>query len=199
MSRTIATVRPHSSYLTKLYVSTAIGFLLFVFPFVCLGFVPELGIGYVLIFLVANILWMLPAFLLFPVYYRSIFYELREDEIVVHKGIITKSTKVVPYRTVTNLHMKRDLLDRYVFKLGTLNVQTAGMSGQTGAEEVLVGLEDYEGVMQMVREELRRYRSSMATGTEVEAPAGAQPVSLVSDELLQEVREIKELLKKSTE
>jgi len=199
MSKTIATIRPHPSYLTKLYVSTALVFLVCVFPFVCLGFIPDMGGTFVLIFLGANILWMAPAFVLYPIYFRSISYELKEDEIVVHKGILTKSTKVVPYRTVTNLHQKRDLLDRYLFKLGTLNVQTAGMSGQQGAEEVLVGLEDYDGVMKMVREELRRYRSSMATMTEVEAPAGAQPVALVSDELLKEVREIKELLKKSAE
>jgi membrane protein YdbS with pleckstrin-like domain len=199
MSGTIATIRPHSSYLAKLYVSTLLVFLLFIFPFVFLGLVPELGWTYVLIFLGANLLWIAPTFALYPAYVRSIYYELKEDEIVVHNGIITHSTKVVPYRTVTNLHLKRDLLDRYLFKLGTLNVQTAGMSGQTGAEEVLVGLEDYEGVLLVVREELRRYRSTMATMTEIEAPAGAQPVVLLSDELLQEVREIKALLKKSAE
>jgi len=197
MSKTIATIRPHSSYLTKLYVSTLLVFFLFIFPFVLLGLIPGFGWLYVFIFLAANALWILIAFVLYPVYYRSIYYELKEDEIVVHKGIMTKSTKVVPYRTVTNLHQKRDLLDRFMFNLGTLNVQTAGMSGQQGAEEVLVGLEDYDGVLKMVREELRRYRTSMATATEVEGPAGIRPASAVSDALLEEVREIKELLKKS--
>lgn len=197
MSKTTATIRPHSNYLTKLYVSTLLVFFFFVLPFILLGLIPDFGWLYVLIFLAANALWILIAFVLYPVYYRSIYYELKEDEIVVHKGIVTKSTKVVPYRTVTNLHQKRGLLDRYAFNLGTLNVQTAGMSGQQGAEEVLVGLEDYDGVMKMVREELRRYRSSMATMTEVESPSVVQPTSQVSDELLREVREIKELLKKS--
>jgi len=77
---------------------------------------------------------MVPLFLLYPAYYRSIRYELREDEIVVHKGIITKSTKVVPYSTVTNLNMKRDLLDRWLLNLGTVNVETAGKSGQAEPE-----------------------------------------------------------------
>jgi len=195
MSKTIATIRPHRNYLVKLYLSTSLIFLLFIFPFVFLGFLPDLGWLYVIIFLGANVLWIAPTFLLYPAYYRSIYYELKEDEIVVHKGIWTKSTKVVPYRTVTNLHQKRDIFDRWLFNLGTLKVQTAGMSGQTGAEEVLVGLEDYDGVLKMVRDELRRYRSSMATMTEVETPAVAGPMSQVMDALLDEVREIKELLK----
>lgn len=197
MSQPVATIRPHPSYLTKLYVSTGLIFFLFVFPFVCLGFLPDLGLIYVLIFLAANLLWIAPAFLLYPAYYRSIYYELKEDEIVVHKGIFTKSTKVVPYRTVTNLHQKRDLLDRYLFKLGTLNVQTAGMSGQQGAEEVLVGLADYDEVLKTVRAELRRYRSSMATTTEVESPAAAATAPQITADLLDEVREIKALLQKS--
>jgi hypothetical protein len=37
-------------------------------------------------------------------------------------------------RTVTTISVKRDILDRWLFNLGTLEIQTAGMSGQTGAE-----------------------------------------------------------------
>ena len=145
MPKTVAVIRPHRNYLYKLYVTTILIFVIFILPFIFLGLIPELGTFYVLIFLAANALWIAPLFLFYPAYYRSISYELREDEIVVNKGVITKSMKVAPYRTVTNLHLKRGLLDRWFFNLGSLSVETAGISGQTGAEQVLSGLRDYEG------------------------------------------------------
>jgi membrane protein YdbS with pleckstrin-like domain len=88
----------------------------------------------------------------------------------VRAGIVTHSIKHVPYRTVTNLTVKRDPLDRWLFGLGTLNIQTAGMSGQTGAEESLVGLSQVQEVYELVAAELRRFRGSMApTAAETEA------------------------------
>ncbi len=190
-------IRPDKDYLASLYIWTVIIFILFILPWVLLGLVPEFGWTYVFIFLVANALWMVPCFLLYPLYYRSISYELRDDEIVVHKGIITRSVKVVPYRTVTNLHLSRGPVDR-VLGIGTLRVETAGYSGQSAAEARLVGLKDYDFVHTLVREQLRRYRAvSGATTTE-----GVPPVATAASgddsvaQLLTEVREIKEILKK---
>ena len=48
---------------------------------------------------------------LVPPYYRSISYELTEDEVVVRKGIVTKVVKTVPYRTITNTVVARGLFD----------------------------------------------------------------------------------------
>jgi membrane protein YdbS with pleckstrin-like domain len=193
MSNPIKTIYPHRNYLYKLYAATLFWFLLVIFPWIFLGFLPALGWLYAVIFLGANALWMIPTFALYPGYYRSISYEIKEDEIVVRKGIITKSVKVVPYRTVTNLDMKRDPFDRWFFGIGSLHVQTAGLSGQTGAEQVLVGLEEYEDALQIIRNELRRFRGSMATTAEVEPAA---QISILSD-LLVEVRQIRESLPKN--
>jgi uncharacterized membrane protein YdbT with pleckstrin-like domain len=137
--------------------------------------------------------WWLVAMLLIGPYFRSLRYEIQDDEVVVHAGIWTKSVKHVPYRTVTNLTVKRDVIDRWL-GLGTLNVQTAGMSGQTGAEEHLVGLADVQNVYDGVATELRRFRGSMApTQAEVEeATVPTQPDAL--NELLVEVRAIRRSL-----
>ncbi len=125
----------------------------------------------------ANLLWWLPSMLLTGPYYRSISYEIQDDEVVVRAGIITQSVKHVPYRTVTNLQVNRGLLDRWLFGLGTLNIQTAGMSGTAGAEESLAGLPNYDEVYEMVAAELRKFRGGMApTAAEVEPdsiPAGS--------------------------
>lgn len=189
-------IRPDRDYLVSLYIWTAIIFVLFILPWVLLGLVPELGWPYVFIFMAANVLWLVPTLILLPFYYRSISYELKDDEIVVNKGIITRSVKVVPYRTVTNLHLVRGPIDR-ILGIGTLRVETAGYSGQSAPEARLVGLRDYDFAHNLVREQLRRYRAvSGATATEglpaTPAPATGDTIA----EVLAEVREIKEILKR---
>lgn len=119
-----------------------------------------------------NLIWLVPSLAIIPSYYRSLRYEIRRDEVIVKAGVITKSVKHVPFRTVTNLKTKQDPLDR-LFGLGTLNIQTAGMSGQSGAEESLVGLPIFEDVYDQVAGALRRFRGSMApTQTEDEIEGG---------------------------
>jgi uncharacterized membrane protein YdbT with pleckstrin-like domain len=142
---------------------------------------------------VLNGSWWLIALILSGPYYRSLRYEVQDDEVVVNVGIWTKSVKHVPYRTVTNLQVKRDVVDRWL-GIGTLNIQTAGMSGQTGAEERLVGLSGVQEVYESVAEELRRFRGGMApTQADVELePAVAQPGGL--GEILAEVRAIRRAL-----
>jgi uncharacterized membrane protein YdbT with pleckstrin-like domain len=127
-------------------------------------------------------------------YYRSLSYEIQDDEVIVRAGIWTQSVKHVPYRTVTNLKVKRDILDRWLFGLGTLNIQTAGMSGTTGAEESLVGLVNVEEVYDTVATELRRFRGSMApTAAEVEGDRVVTTPDALG-EILTEVRAIRQAL-----
>ncbi|NPV08753.1 MAG: PH domain-containing protein [Anaerolineae bacterium] len=192
MSQATRVVLPDRAYLVKLYLNTLLIFLVFIFPLVLLGLIPELGWAYVILFLIANALWLVPTSILLPLYFRSIRYELREDEIVVFKGIITRSVKVVPYRTVTNLHLARGPLDR-LLGMGTLKVETAGLSGQTASEAVLSGLRDYEAVHELVREELRRYRRISGATTTEGAPE--PEIDRALGQLLKEVREIKEILR----
>jgi putative membrane protein len=152
--------------------------------------------GAMLILLITTILtlaWWVPAMFLLGPYYRSLRYEVQDDEVVVHAGIWTQSVKHVPYRTVTNLTVKRDILDRWL-GLGTLNIQTAGMSGQKGAEEHLAGLADVQGVYDAVATELRRFRGGMApTQADVEQAPITSPPDVLGD-ILAEVRGIREAM-----
>ena len=121
------------------------------------------------IFLLVDLVWYLPTLLLINAYFRSLVYEIQNDEVIVHVGIWTKSVKHVPFRTVTNLKVNRDIFDRWFFDLGSLNIQTAGMSGSQGAEEALVGLPNVDEIYELVVEHLRRFRSGMTpTAAEVE-------------------------------
>jgi membrane protein YdbS with pleckstrin-like domain len=116
----------------------------------------------ILVSLIVNAVWLIPGLLLTGPYYHSLRYEIREDEVIVQAGILTQSVKHVPFRTVTNLTVKRGPLDRWVYGLGTLDIQTAGATGSTGPEESLVGLADYNQVYEAVASELRRFRAGMA-------------------------------------
>lgn len=136
------------------------------------------------------IYWVVGMLLSIP-YFRSLRYEILEDEVIVHVGIVTHSVKHVPFRTVTNITVKRDILDRWLFNLGTLTIQTAGMSGQTGAEESLVGLDNVQEVYELVVTELRRFRGGMAPTTIQEEFPGDG-----SADLLEEVQAIRKLLEK---
>lgn len=140
---------------------------------------------------VLGVVWLIAILLSFP-YFRSMRFEVQEDEVIVHVGIFTHSVKHVPYRTVTNITVQRDIFDRWFFNIGTLKIQTAGMSGQTGAEESLVGLEDVQQVYELVVSELRRFRGAMTpTAAQEEIPANG------SAALLKEVRAIRQLMEKN--
>jgi uncharacterized membrane protein YdbT with pleckstrin-like domain len=154
------------------------------------------GVITLMIVVVADVAWCVTALVLARFYYRSLSYEIQDDEVIVHVGIITHSVKHVPYRTVTNISVKRDIFDRWFFGLGTLNIQTAGMSGKTGAEEKLVGLTNVEEAYEMVVTELRRFRGGMApTAAEVEAePAVASTDAL--NVIIAELRAIRQALEK---
>jgi uncharacterized membrane protein YdbT with pleckstrin-like domain len=145
------------------------------------------------------LIWWLPAMLLTAPYYRSLSYEIRADEVIVRVGILTRSVKHVPYRTVTNLTVRRGILDRWL-GLGSLDIQTAGISGTNKAEQSLVGLEDADEVYALVAAELRRFRGAMAptaAGVEGEERAEAASAETLSA-LLGEVRAIRQLLEQQS-
>ena len=131
---------PSPRYRTKLYLSTSFIALLFVAGGVLLGALLALGRGPGLIVgavtvmgtVFLNLAWWAPVMLWCGPYYRSLSYEILEDEVIVRAGVLTRTVKHVPYRTVTNITVKQGLVDRWL-GLGTLEIQTAGMSGTSGA------------------------------------------------------------------
>ena len=154
---------------------------------------PEDAWGVIVIFVLGNLVWYVPGLLLTVPYYRSLKYEIQDDEVIVHVGIWTKSVKHVPYRTVTNLKVNRDIFDRWFFGLGSLNVQTAGMSGTSGAEEGLVGLPNHQEVYELVRDRIRRYRGAMSPTAAGEEDSQSEPALAA---ILTEVRAIRTALEK---
>mgnify|MGYP001823832379 CR=1 FL=1 len=180
----VRSIKPNAKDLTRMRLvasMVALAILAGTFLFVLIllpGGKMRLGGALMILFITffLDLVWWVTAMFLLGPYYRSLRYEVQDDEVIVHAGIWTQSVKHVPYRTVTNLTVKRDVLDRWL-GLGTLNIQTAGMSGQKGAEEHLAGLTDVQGVYDAVAGELRRFRGGMApTQADVEdAPVSGSP------------------------
>jgi len=187
---------PSPKLARKFRVYTWLVFITCFFPFVFLGFVPELGWTYVLIYLAANAVWIIIAYALIPPYCRSIQYELGEEEVIARRGILTKTVETVPYRTVTNIALKRGPMDRWL-GIGGLLIHTAGYSAQTTAEARLIGLEDYEAVHREVLAALRRYRARTggAVGAEELQPASGDVAELLR-QILVELRALRETVGK---
>jgi membrane protein YdbS with pleckstrin-like domain len=153
---------------------------------------------------VANFVWLVPALVAIPPYFKSIEYSVKAEsgdtmpEIYSKRGILTISRKHVPFRTITNISSRAGLFDR-LFKIGSVHIETAGYSGakQAGPEEKLSGIVFYEEVRDFILKELRKFKEPYVTGTEVVYPA-EEPVPKredLDDEILTTLREIRDILK----
>lgn len=181
------TIHPHSRLMRKFFIIAALAYgisaigILILFLVIMashgIGLGERPGLVFFGIFgLCSFVTWILLA-LLIPPYFRSMSYELSDKEIIVRKGIATKVVKTVPYRTITNIVEARDLIDRYWVDLGSIRIQTAGMSGSSGYEASLDGLDDWEKVNAEIQDRLRSFRGAMSpTAAEDEAPAGGETI-----------------------
>ena len=123
-------------------------------------------------------------------YFSTINYSLSTEEIIVRRGLITRSQKIVTYRTITNLDIKRSFYDQ-LLGIGSIEVQTAGFSGnQSGPEERLDGLTLFQ-IDQIQSLIMRRVRSVKGS------PGLSQDEDFTSesDILIAMLSEIKELRK----
>lgn len=177
---------PDRKYITKMILTIWLVFLLGVFPFVFLALIPELGWVYLVLFLLGNAIWLALAHILVAPYYRSISYELADEEVIVRKGIVTKTENVVPYRMITNVSVKRGPLDR-LLGMGTLEIHTAGHSQNASPEAQLSGLSNYAQIHEAVLAALRRYRQEAPAAVAAQATADDRVAALLG-EILEEVK-----------
>ncbi|UCG02798.1 MAG: PH domain-containing protein [Candidatus Heimdallarchaeota archaeon] len=151
-------------------------------------------------YLIISVILMLLAAILVIFYVRNIEYIIEETEVIVRKGIINKTIKHVPFRTITNVSSRYGIYDR-IFGIGTCEIETAGKSGQqTGPEEKIEGIRNFREVRDVVLSELRKFRGQYATTTEVEQPTHYEEAIgdiVLQKEVLDELRKIKEILAKN--
>jgi uncharacterized membrane protein YdbT with pleckstrin-like domain len=131
----------------------------------------------------------LPILLIFLIfvnpYFKAISYELTTQEIIVHKGIITKSTKIVPYRNVTNFVMKRGLLHRMIGgnNFGAIIVETAGQGPQQAhPEQRIVGIMNLAEYTEKIRSILAKMKGQAGVTADTETAS-----SLGEEEILTKI------------
>ncbi|MBI5363796.1 MAG: PH domain-containing protein [Planctomycetes bacterium] len=123
-----------------------------------------------------------------PLYfkYHTLRYRLDEEGISASWGILFRREVHLTYKRIQDIHVTRNLLERWL-GIATVQVQTA--SGSSSAELALEGMAEYESVRDFL---YRRMRGHEFARTGVPSAARAEPSPVAGDakvvELLEAVR-----------
>ena len=186
--------RPAKRYLIKLYLKSlfsgafTLGIAAFVFSNMGFDTTPFMVIG-VIVLSIQLFTWVIAT-----IYYYTIVYEIHSDEVIVRSGILTRTVKHVPFRTITNITTTRDIFDQLT-GIGSLSIQTAG-SGSVLAEEKLAGIRDLNDLYEFVARELRQFRNAISPTQGGEQPPVADEQRILIA-ILQELRAIRVELNRS--
>jgi membrane protein YdbS with pleckstrin-like domain len=181
--------KPAATLKTSLAVNF-IGFLLLIIAFALLPVLLGTGADLFIIAAIGACLIVLVIIFLVWVslYYDSMWYELREDEMSWKRGVWFRTTGIVPYNRITNLDIKQGPVMR-ALGISTLALQTAGYSGQAVPEIRIEGMEHAEELREILRA-LVRQTSALGDGT-----GGAQaPVATTDQKILDELVKIRLVL-----
>lgn len=105
-------------------------------------------------------------------YVRNFFYEIREENIIIHHGVFTKTRATLPYSRIQNINIVNGVFDR-MFKTFTVKIETAGgavmaasaQSGHARPEGYIPGLKDPHLIEKTIREMMTKY-SAIPSGLE---------------------------------
>ena len=148
---------------------------------------------FVALFWISSIVIIPPLIIILYIYVNSMEFIVHGDEIIVKKGVFNKTIKYCPFRTITNISTTAGPFDR-VFGIGCVNIETAGKSTTSNSpEEKLEGLPLFHEIRDYILNQLRTYDPSKSTGVTFEAFNDLQELK---NETLNELKEIKQLLKK---
>jgi uncharacterized membrane protein YdbT with pleckstrin-like domain len=121
---------------------------------------PNLLKVYVLKALAATILFPI---VIVPLYFRyhTLRYKFDAEGVSASWGILFRREIYLTYRRIQDIHVKRNILERWL-GIGTVEVQTA--SGSSNAELALEGMSDYEGVRDFLYSRMRGHELAHAAG-----------------------------------
>jgi uncharacterized protein len=125
-------------------------------------------------------------------YYESMFYELRDDEINWKRGVWFRTTGIVPYNRITNLDVRQGPFMR-MLKISNLAMQTAGYSGQAVPEIQIEAIEHAEELRELIRSQIRGC-TSHDDGTGSAKPVSPATTTTTDQQILAEVQQIRSLL-----
>jgi len=148
-------------------------------------------VGVILVF--AAVLTVL-FFVWVKLYYDSMWYELRDDEMSWKRGVWFRKTGIVPYNRITNLDVRQGPVMR-ALRISTLSIQTAGYSGQAVPEIRIEAIVHAEELRELIRTMVRS-GSGRGDGTGTGDPEAPPAESALSLQILEELKRIRMLLER---
>ena len=153
----MTSLKPDKIYFKKqIYISVLATVIVHIFfiPF-CLFALGKQDSGS-LVLIIGSICWFVLCFVFlffYKLWINNLSFVIKDSSIAIFKGIFTKVEQNIPNSKVTDFVLYRDLLDRFL-GIGSIKVQTAGASGESGFEGVLDGILDYNEVHKNLRDKL---------------------------------------------
>jgi membrane protein YdbS with pleckstrin-like domain len=126
-------------------------------------------------------------------FYESMWYELRDDEINWKRGVWFRTTGIIAYNRITNLDVRQGPFMRFL-GISNLSIQTAGYSGQAMPEILIEAIEHAEELRELIRSMVRGSPArDDGTGNSTVSPVNGSPVD---QQILGELKRIRTLLEK---
>jgi uncharacterized protein len=173
-------------------------FLLVLFLLVCfvapVALIPDVPLladaiiaGFILVIVVLYLIWV-------KMYYGSMWYELHDDEMRWRRGVIFRSTGIVPYNRITNIDIKQGPVMR-ALGISTVSIQTAGYSGAAAPEIRIEAIVYADELRELIRN-LVRSCSAGGDGTGTGKHNLQAPASSVHQQMLEELKSIHALIER---
>lgn len=130
-----------------------------------------------------------------PLYFKYITleYKFDADGVSMRWGILFRREVHLTYRRIQDIHLTRNLIQRWM-GLATVAIQTA--SGSSGPEMSIEGIPQAEALRDFLYSKMRGARGLNDTAGTAEAPSpGSNPDGSPVDESLQLLRDIRDALR----
>ena len=198
--KVLETFKPHEKYKIILIIQVVLIYLAILITlwacFVAIPFSTKFGwLDYSLTVIGGSLpICIILIIFVFP-YFKALNFTLTTQEIIVNRGFITKKTKIVPYRNVTNFVMRRGLLHRMIGgdNFGAIIIETAGQGPQQAhPEQRIVGIMNVAEYTEKIRTILAKMKGQAGVTADTETAS-----SLDEEEILTQMLEtLKQIEKK---
>jgi len=187
--------KPSPSMKTWLRGSIALGIaIVLLFSYVPVALFSDMPAVFSVVILGGTLLLIVLLWYWVGLYYESMWYELREDEINWKRGVWFRTTGIVPYNRITNLDVRQGPFMRFL-GISNLAIQTAGYSGQAVPEIRIEAIEHAEELRELLRSMVRG-SPVHGNGTGSGTPSPISSSSPVDQQILGELKSIRSLLEK---
>jgi hypothetical protein len=150
--------------------------LILLFTYVPLVLFAELPAVLSFVILVGTVLLYALLWYWVGLFYESMWYELRDDEINWKRGIWFRTTGIIAYNRITNLDVRQGPFMRFL-GISNLSIQTAGYSGQAMPEILIEAIGHAEELRELIRSMVRGFPSrDDGTGNSTVSQGNSNPV-----------------------